>query len=211
MSELPTDMSEYIECIMDDCIIFMPDIKTHKNKVLKCFLYKIKEHGLLLTIHKTHTFCSKVKYMGLILWSSDGLPTITPLGPRVKVVSTLSIPITACGVKSFIGCFIYLAKFQPKLSTLIKPINDILKKSNKVHKLEKLKPLAQYGKGKGIRYQKSPNIQDLWTQEHSDHFEASKKIIEQVPVLPIGMVNSSLKVILVLNMLVQFCIKPSMA
>lgn len=37
LSELQPDMCEYIECIVDDCIIFTPDIDTHK-KVLKCIL-----------------------------------------------------------------------------------------------------------------------------------------------------------------------------
>ncbi len=99
-----------------------PNIKTHK-KVIKHFMFKLKEYGMLLTIHKIHTFLSKVKYMGLLLSSKDNLPTITPLGSHVKAISTLPIPITARGIKSFIGFVIYLAQFLP---TLIKPINDIL-------------------------------------------------------------------------------------
>lgn len=110
MSELPTDMHEYIECIMDGCIIFTPDIKTHK-RVQKWFLFNLKEQGLLLSINKIHTFCSKVKYMGFMLSSKDNLPTITLLGSMVKAISTLPIPITAHSVKSFIGWVIYLAQF----------------------------------------------------------------------------------------------------
>ncbi len=72
LSELPPDIREYIECLMDKCIFFTPDIKTHK-KVLKRFLYKLKEYSMLLTINKMHTFQSKIRYMGLSLSSSDGL------------------------------------------------------------------------------------------------------------------------------------------
>ncbi len=43
----------------------------------------------------------------------------------VKSISMLPIPLTARGIKSFIGCVIYLGQFLPKLSELIKPINDI--------------------------------------------------------------------------------------
>ncbi len=97
---------------MDDVIIFTPDIKTYK-RVIQCFMFKLKEYGMLLTINKIHTFRSKVKYMGLLLSSKDDLPTISPLGSHVKAISILPIPITARGIKSFLGCVIYLAQFLP--------------------------------------------------------------------------------------------------
>ncbi len=37
LHELPADIREYIDCIMDDFIIFTPDIKTHKE-ILKSFM-----------------------------------------------------------------------------------------------------------------------------------------------------------------------------
>ncbi len=64
---------------------------------------------MLLSINKIHTFRSKFKYMGFYLFSNDGLLTITPLGLCVKAISTLLIPITVRGIKSIIGCVIYLA------------------------------------------------------------------------------------------------------
>ncbi len=87
--------------------------------------------------------------MGLLLSSKDILPTITRLGSCIKGISTLHIPITTRGIKLFIGCVIYLAQFLPKLSDLIKPINDILKKCNKIDKADKISSLATYTKGKG--------------------------------------------------------------
>ncbi len=123
LHELPSNIREYIDCIMDDVIIFTPDVKTHK-KVLKSFMLMLKKYDMLLTINKVYTFRWKVKYMGLLVSSNDNLPIKTPLSSRVKAISTLPI---AQGIKSFIGCVIYLAQFLPKLSELIKPINDILK------------------------------------------------------------------------------------
>ncbi len=79
LHELQADIREYI-----DCIIFTPDIKTHK-KVLKSFMLMLKKYGMLLTINKIHTFRSKIKYMGLLLSSKDNLPTITPLGLHVRL------------------------------------------------------------------------------------------------------------------------------
>ncbi len=97
LHKLPPEIREYIDYIMDDVIIFTPDVKTHK-KVLKCFMLMLKKYGMLLTINKVHTFRSKVKYIGLLLSSKDKLPTITPLGSCVKVISNLPIPMTARGI-----------------------------------------------------------------------------------------------------------------
>ncbi len=131
LSELTDDIRERVECIMGDVVVYTSDIDMHM-KVIKAFMYKLKDHGLLLTINKVHTFRKEVKYMGLRMSSSEGGPTITPLGSRVKAIATLPIPITVRGIKSFIGCILYLAQFLPHLSKLVKPINDILKKSNKL-------------------------------------------------------------------------------
>ncbi len=62
LHDLPADIREYIDYILDDVIIFTLDIKTHK-KVIKSFMLMLKNYGMLLTINKIHTFRSKVKYM----------------------------------------------------------------------------------------------------------------------------------------------------
>ncbi len=176
LHELPSDIHEYIDCTMDDVIIFTPNFKTH-NKVLKSFMLMLKKYGMLLTINKVHTFRSKVKYMGLLLSSNDNLPTITPLGWRVKDISTLPIPLAAWDIKSFFGCVIYLAQFLPKLSELIKPINDNLKNCNKVDPADKIQPLPIYAKVKGKGRNTSPNIQKYWLPIHTTIFEPLKSLI----------------------------------
>ncbi len=180
LHKLPPDIHEYIDYIMDDIIIFITDVKTHK-KVLKSFMLMLKKYDILLTINKVHPFRSKVKYMGLLLSSKDNLPTITPLRSRVKAISMLPTPITARGIKSkiylIIGCIIYLAQFLPKLSKLIKPINDILKKLNKVDPADKISPLPLYAKGKGKGKKRSPDIQKYWIPIHTTNFEAIKSLI----------------------------------
>ncbi len=137
----------------------------------------------LLAINKIHTFKSKVKYMGLLLSSKDNLPTITPLESHVKAISMLPIPITARGIKLFIGCVIYLAQFLPKISEVIKPINDILKKCNKVNASNKISPLPTYAKGKGKGKKRFPDIQKYWMPIYTTNFEAIKELIVQALVL----------------------------
>ncbi len=161
--------------IMDDAIIFIPDIKTHK-KVIKHFMFKLKEYGMLSSINKIHTFHSKVKYMVLLLSRNDNLPTISLLRSRVRVISTLPITITGREINSLTGCAIYLAQFLPKLSELIKPINVILKKCNKINKVDKINPLATYNKGKGSGRKSSPDIHKFWMPIHSKNFEAIKTL-----------------------------------
>ncbi len=117
--------------------------------------------------------------MGLLLSRNDNLPTITPLGSGVKAISTLPIPLTAQVIKSFIGCVIYLVQFLPKLSELIKPINDILKNYNKVDSADKIQPLPLYAKGQKL----SLNIQKYCLPIHTTNFQAIKSLIVQAPVL----------------------------
>ncbi len=39
LHELPPEILEYIDCIMDDIIIFTPDVKTHKKSFEKFHVY----------------------------------------------------------------------------------------------------------------------------------------------------------------------------
>ena len=188
LSELPSNIRDYIECIMDDCIIFTPDLPTH-IKVITYFLNKLKEYGLLLTLNKVHAFRHSVKYMGLLLSSKDSIPTIKPLGSRIQSITNLPIPITARGIKSFIGCVIFLSQFLPRLSHLIKPINDILKKGNNITKEHKIKPKTEYSKGKGTSKKKSPDIQKFWKYEHTICFNEIKSLITKLPVLHLPNAN----------------------
>ncbi len=145
---------------------------------------------MLLTINKIHTFRSKVKYMSLLLSSSVGIPSIRPLGSHMKAIS--SLPTTARSIKIFIGCVIYLAQLLTKISSLVKPINDILKKNNKIHTLNKIPPLLTYAKVKCAGRKKTPDIQQFWNAEHTNNVEAIKKLIVKLTVL--HLTNSTGKV-----------------
>ncbi len=182
LHELPPDIREYMDCIMDDIIIFTPDVKTHKI-VLNNFMLILKKYDMLHTINKVRTFRCKVKYMGLLLSSKDNLPTITLLGSHMKAISTLQILLIAWSIKSFIGCVIYLAQFLPKLSELIKPINDILKNYNKVDPADKIQSSPLYSKEKTKGRKCSPNIQKYSFLIHTTNFETIKSLIVQAPVL----------------------------
>ncbi len=46
LHNLPSDIREYIDCIIDDVIIFTPDLKIH-IKVIKSFMLMLKKYGML--------------------------------------------------------------------------------------------------------------------------------------------------------------------
>ncbi len=58
LSELPDNIKEHVECIMDDVVIYTSDFDMHM-KVIKAFMSKLKEHGLLLIINKFILFVRK--------------------------------------------------------------------------------------------------------------------------------------------------------
>ncbi len=69
LHELPAYIREYIDCIMDDVIIFIPDIKTQKGtQNLHAYV------GMLLSINKIHTFQSKGEIYGFVT-IQEGQPT----------------------------------------------------------------------------------------------------------------------------------------
>ncbi len=72
---------------------------------------------------------------------------------------------------------------MPKLSKLIKPINDILKYCNTVDPVDNIQPLPLYAKGKGKGKKHSPNIQKYWLPIYTTNFEAIKSLIVHTPVL----------------------------
>ncbi len=156
---------------MNDVIIFTTDVKTNK-KVVKSFMLMLKKYGMLLKMNKVHTYRSKEKYMNCCFLAK----TFYPLSHPWDLMWNLSPPyqylVTARGIKSFIGCVIHLAQFLPKLSELIKPINDILKNCNKVNPADKIKHLPLYAKGKGKGKKLSPNLQKYWMPIHTNNFEA---------------------------------------
>ena len=182
IQEIPEDLRQYITSIMDDTLIYTEDVKTHK-KVLSAFLTKLKDYGFLLTLNKIHCFRNKVKYMGLELSNLNGIPMIKPLGSRVNSILSLPIPKTVRGIKSFVGSVLFISQFLKDLSVYVKPLLQLTRKCNHLHKLPKIAPASEYRSGKGRSKFKSPDISSLWTQEHTDNFLKIKNLISNVPCL----------------------------
>ncbi len=106
LHELPPDIREYINWIMDDIIIF-----THM-KVLKalCLCWK----NMACSWQSTKFTLSYQKWN---LWDCCfQAKTIYPpmLGFHVKTISILPIPLTVRGIISIICCVIYSAQFLSK-------------------------------------------------------------------------------------------------
>ena len=75
--ELPDDVRNCVEIVMDDCICFTKDISSMK-RVLGSVLEILTKHGLLLTVNKIQCFRHTVKYLGLQITSSrEGYPVVT--------------------------------------------------------------------------------------------------------------------------------------
>ncbi len=71
---------------------------------------------------------------------------------------------------------------MPKLSELIKPINDILTKC-KVDPAGKISPVPLNAKDKGKGKKHLPDIQKYWMPIHTTNFKAIKSLIVQALVL----------------------------
>lgn len=111
--------------IMDDILIHGADEAEHDeryNKVLEV----LTKAGLKLNSSKCLLKKKKLVYMGNLL-SENGLE---PDPDKVSAVVNLKPPENITELRRFLGMTNYLARFIPNSSTLLKPLNDLLKTQN---------------------------------------------------------------------------------
>ena len=113
--------------IMDDLIIFSPDIDSHFKHV-ETILKAIQDNGLKMSPSKAKLFRSKVTYMGHKIVIQDGKPCITPLRERTEAIRKMPIPTTKRKLRGFIGKITFLSMYMPQLQTLLRPLHKISSK-----------------------------------------------------------------------------------
>ena len=108
---------------MDD-ILLSSDTEEDMLFQLELVFQKLKQHNLVISPKKIDLCKKSVKFLSFII-SKDGYK---PSPDRIQAVLDLKVPTTVKGVQRFCGSFNYVAKFIPKLSLLLAPFYDLLKK-----------------------------------------------------------------------------------
>ena len=124
MTELFGDI-QGVEIMMDDLLIWGENEEQHDCR-LKSVLDVCRERNLKLNRSKLAYKTKAVKYIGHILTESG----IKPDPDKVKAIQEMPPPQNKAGISTFLGMVNYLCKFLPHLSSLTKPLREVLRKES---------------------------------------------------------------------------------
>ena len=108
-------------CYIDDILVSTEDEESHFRLLQEVFS-RLEKHGFRLKQEKCHFLLSKVDYLGHQI-SCDG---IQPLPTKIEAIVRAPIPRNVSQLRSFLGLVNYYGKFIPNLSSLLRPLNELL-------------------------------------------------------------------------------------
>lgn len=111
---------------VDDIIITGKTRKEHEDNLRKVFL-KLQDAGFRIKLNKCAFFQDEINYLGHTI-TKYGLKKNTD---KIKAILEAPQPQNTTQVKSFAGLVNYYSKFVPNVSSIMKPIYQLLKKNNR--------------------------------------------------------------------------------
>ena len=141
------------EGYLDDCIIHGGDFKTFLTN-LETVFGRFRKHNIKLNPKKCRLGAKEIEYVGHVL-NKDGM---TFSRDKIEKVLQIPKPIKEKELKSFLGLANYFRDHIENHSTIVRPLNDLLK-----------------------GYQRTRKIQ--WTPEAEKAFEDIKDAINNCPQL----------------------------
>ncbi|KAF7174555.1 hypothetical protein CNMCM6106_009110 [Aspergillus hiratsukae] len=116
-----------VSAYIDDVIIFTNgSLQEHRSQVMQV-LKKLEEAGLQLDINKCEFEQKRVKYLGYIVDSEQGI-CVDP--EKVEAIKAWEPPSTVRGVRGFIGFANYYREFIPRFSEIAQPLTNLTKKDS---------------------------------------------------------------------------------
>ena len=115
-------------CYLDDILISANTPEEHLDNV-KQVLQRLEQYGIRARKTKCAFMCTAVEYLGHRI-DSKGLHT---LESKVTAVVDAPHPRDVQELRSFLGLVHYYGKFLQNLSTLLHPLNQLLKQGSKWH------------------------------------------------------------------------------
>ena len=113
-------------CYLDDILISASTPEEHLDNV-KQVLKRLEQYGIRARKSKCAFMCTAVEYLGHRV-DSKGLHT---LESKVAAVVDAPCPRDVQELRSFLGLVHYYGKFLQNLSTLLHPLNQLLKQGSK--------------------------------------------------------------------------------
>jgi hypothetical protein len=115
------DNTEGVECFMDDVLVHADSREKH-DEILDRVLKRFAEVRLKLNKDKCEFHKSEISFLGHI-FSKDG---VRPDPSKLDAIRQMEDPRDVSELRRWLGMVSYLGRFLPDLSTVLKPLNDLL-------------------------------------------------------------------------------------
>ena len=113
-------------CYIDDILITGKDEESHLRSLKEVF-QRLEKHGFRLKQGKCEFLLPTIEYLGHQI-SKNG---VQPLRSKVAAIEQAPTPTNTQELRSFLGLLNYYGKFIPNLSTILHPLNALLRADQK--------------------------------------------------------------------------------
>nr|XP_029713287.1 uncharacterized protein K02A2.6-like [Aedes albopictus] len=111
-----------VTVFIDDIRVTRPDSKTHLLR-LEEVLKRLEKYNLRVNRDKCDFFSDRIEYCGYMVDKAG----IHKLRDKVDAIQNMPVPKNKEQVRSFVGLITYYGRFFPNLSTILYPLNNLLK------------------------------------------------------------------------------------
>ncbi|XP_021379798.1 uncharacterized protein K02A2.6-like [Mizuhopecten yessoensis] len=115
-----------VQCIIDDMIITGRTDDEHLRNLAEV-LGRLEKYGLHANIDKCNIFKEKIEFCGHVI-DGEGLHKTQD---KVDAVVNAVVPETVTQLRAFLGLVNYYGKFLQNLSTVLRPLHQLLEKDTK--------------------------------------------------------------------------------
>ena len=111
-----------VVCYIDDILITGRNDQEPRSR-LEAVLSRLERYGVQLKLSKCSFLQEKVQFLGHVI-DAEG---VHPSPEKVQAIVGAPSPANVTELRSFLGMLQYYGKFLPNLSTLLHPLNDLLR------------------------------------------------------------------------------------
>ena len=149
-----------VVCYIDDILITGRNDQEHLSR-LEAVLSRLERYGVQLKWSRCGFLKKKVQFLGHVI-DAEG---VYPSPEKVQAIVEAPSPSTVTELRSFLGMLQYYGKFLPNLSTLLHPLNNLLRE----------------------------DVSWSWQPECQEAFESAKELLQSAKVLAHYDVNLPIK------------------